>query len=126
MSTNPELASFINGTFRSVWALELLVFLKKHGDRAWPRSELVEALRASDAVISGSVDSLLAAGLIVLGEDGAARYGPANAALEGCAEATAALYAQRPDAVRRMIIQASSGGLAAFADAFRLRKDTDK
>jgi hypothetical protein len=33
------------------------------------------------------------------------------------------LYAARPDAVRRAIVSASTGGLTAFADAFRLRKD---
>jgi hypothetical protein len=36
---------------------------------------------------------------------------------------TEALYARSPDAVRRMIISASHGGLTAFADAFRIRKD---
>jgi hypothetical protein len=34
------------------------------------------------------------------------------------------LYARSPDAVRRLIVVGtSSGGIAAFADAFRLRKD---
>jgi hypothetical protein len=33
------------------------------------------------------------------------------------------LYAKRPDAVRRAIIAVSAGDAAAFAEAFRLRKD---
>jgi hypothetical protein len=34
-----------------------------------------------------------------------------------------ALYAKRPDAVRRAIVSAASGDATAFANAFRLRKD---
>jgi H+/Cl- antiporter ClcA len=35
----------------------------------------------------------------------------------------AELYARRPDEVRRIIVASAAGGLAAFADAFRFRKD---
>jgi hypothetical protein len=38
-------------------------------------------------------------------------------------EATRALYARSPDKVRRLIVAAGAGGLTAFADAFRIRKD---
>jgi hypothetical protein len=38
-------------------------------------------------------------------------------------EGAISLYAKSPDKVRRLIIAAASPGLAAFADAFRLRKD---
>jgi len=33
------------------------------------------------------------------------------------------LYVARPDAVRRAIVSSSLGGAAAFADAFKLRRD---
>ncbi|WBY09186.1 hypothetical protein PIB19_07545 [Sphingomonas sp. 7/4-4] len=66
MPAKQEVSSFIRSTFRSVWALELLCFLKKHRDRAWPQRELVVALRGSDLVVSQSIESLLAAGLVVI------------------------------------------------------------
>ena len=118
-----EVSSFIRDTFGSVWALELLLMLKHEADRSWPRAELVAALRASDLVVEGSVAGLVAAGLVVAEEDGSARYAPASPALAALADATASLYRQKPDGVRRLIILPRRDGLSAFSDAFRLRRD---
>jgi hypothetical protein len=124
MTNEKELASFIRSTFRSVWTLELLLYLKEHKERAWRRADLVQGLRASESIISNGTDSLLAAGLIIVEDDGAARYRPVSADLEALAEHTETLYGQRPDAVRRLIVDpAADGGVTAFADAFRLRRD---
>lgn len=108
-------------SFRSVWALELLLLLKRD-PRPWERSELVTTLRASELVVTKALDSLLAAGLASI-DGSAARYMPVNDQVAEDVERTERLYAARPDAVRRAIVSASSGGLTAFADAFRLRKD---
>jgi hypothetical protein len=121
--TDEEIAGFIRDTFRSIWALEVLLVLKSETDRTWPRAELVSALRASDAVIDGSIAGLLAAGLVVIEEGGLVRYAPAGAALAGLVEATEAVYRQKPDSVRRLIILPRHDGLSAFSDAFRLRRD---
>lgn len=123
MPSDQELAGFIRSSFRSVWTLELLLYLKQRQDRAVSRADLVTGLRASDAIVSNGMDSLLAAGLILVEEDGAARYRPAGADLEALADGAETLYAQRPDAVRRLIVGRADDGVAAFADAFRLRRD---
>lgn len=123
MAWKPELSSFIRATFRSVWALELLLYLRNNSGRSWSQAEMVAGLRSSDLVVIQSTDSLVAAGLILVEEDGAARYRPASSGLDQLVEDTQALYAKSPDAVRRMIIAAANGGLTAFADSFRLRKD---
>ena len=124
MKSEQELGGFIRSTFRSVWTLELLLYLKGHAERAWSRAELVRGLRASEAIVANGTDSLLAAGLIVVEEDGTARYRPVSADIEALAEDTETLYAQRPDAVRRLIVDpAADGGVTAFAEAFRLRRD---
>lgn len=122
MPAKQEVSSFIRSTFRSVWALELLCFLKKHRDRAWPQRELVIALRGSDLVVSQSVESLLAAGLVVVDPGQLVRYQPVSDAVEALASAAETLYAARPDAVRRMIV-APRSSLSSFADAFKLRGD---
>ena len=83
---------------------------------------LVGALRASDSIISSSLDSLIAAGLVAVDESGA-RYAPAAADLAEFTTAAESLYAKSPGAVRRMIVAGATGGLAAFSDAFRLRRD---
>jgi hypothetical protein len=123
MSSQEELTSFIRSTFRSIWSLELLLFLVGQRERCWSRSELVTALRASDLIVAQSLEALVAAGLLSIDEAGCARYSPAAADLERLTERTRELYGRSPDAVRRMIISSATGGLAAFADAFRLRKD---
>ena len=123
MPSKDEVASFIRTTFRSVWALELIGFLRQHRDRALSHADMVAELRGSDLVVSQSVAALAAAGLIAAEADGSARYAPASRHLDALVEQSASLYASSPDAVRRMIVAAANPGLAAFADAFRLRKD---
>ena len=123
MPVNQELAGFIKATFRSIWALELLLLLKGQPDRRWSRTEMVSGLRGSESVVSQGLTSLEAAGLVAVEADGGAGYLPVSEAIDRLAEGTRQLYAQRPDAVRRLIVMGSNEGLAAFADAFRLRKD---
>ena len=123
MPTRQDTASFIRATFRSVWALELLCFLRQNRDRSLSHSEMVAGLRGSDLVVTQSVDSLSAAGLVLAEEDGSARYGPASGELDKLVAQAEALYAKSPDAVRRMIVSAANPSITAFADAFRLRKD---
>ena len=117
-----EIANFIRGSFRSIWSLELLLYLKENSWQSFSHEQLVSHLRASDAIVSTSTASLLAAGLIVEDEAGTVRYSPASEELASLLDDTEALYRTRPDAVRRVII-VGAGNLAAFADAFKLRKD---
>ena len=123
MPSREEVANFIRTTFRSVWALELLCFVRQNRDRTLSHAEVVAELRGSDLVVTQSVAGLAAAGLIVTEADGSARYAPASADLDALVEQAEALYASSPDAVRRTIVAAATPGLTAFADAFRLRKD---
>lgn len=123
MPARQELSSFIRSTFRSVWALELLCFLKKNRDRSWAHPDLVMALRGSELVVSQSVESLLAAGLVVVEEEQLVRYQPTSETVDRLTGAAEALYASRPDAVRRIIVTPSSSGLSGFADAFKLWRE---
>jgi hypothetical protein len=120
-SPDEDLVTFITSSFRSVWALELLLVLKRE-PRVWTHRELVTTMRASDLVVSNALDSLVAAGLASLEGEGA-RYMPVSDQVADCVEQAEKLYASRPNAVRRAIVSASADGLTAFADAFRLRKD---
>ena len=123
MAASEELLAFIRDTFGSVWAIELLLLLKKDPKRSWSTAELVTELRASEHIVKTFGEQLMAAGLVVADGTGAYRYGPAARPLARLADETEALYARRPDAVRRMIVITAVGDLDAFADAFRLRKD---
>ena len=113
-----ELAEFVRSSFRSVWALELL-FLLKRETRSWTRPELIAILRASDHVVTKSLDELSAAGFVSSEDEERVIFMPASQAMRDMIEQTEMLYTKQPDAVRRLIIASSSGSLAAFADAFR-------
>ena len=123
MPPGQEVSSFISATFRSVWALELLCLLRQNRGRTLSHLDMVSGLRGSDLVVTQGVESLTAAGLVLLEENGAARYSPATEELDKLVERAEALYAKSPDAVRRMIVAAANPGITAFADSFRLRKD---
>jgi len=123
MPSKQEVSSFIRATFRSVWALELLCFLRHNRDRSLSHGEMVDGLRGSDLVVEQSVEALTAAGLVLAEANGSARYAPASPDLDKLVERTQTLYAKSPDAVRRTIVAAANPGITAFADAFRLRKD---
>ena len=120
-SSTDNLLRFIGSSFQSVWALELLLILKRDR-RIWPHDELVATMRASELVVSKAVDSLVAAGLASV-EGQEVIYMPINDDVATCVDELESLYAVRPDAVRRAIVSTGSSGASAFADAFKLRKD---
>ena len=118
---SPEIAAFLRDHFKSVWALELLLFLKAHAETAWSGDQLVAALRTSEIIVSASVDMLLAGGLVLVDGQGRVRYAPASHDLSRLVDVTQALYFKKPDRVRRVIVSSAATGIAAFADSFRLR-----
>jgi hypothetical protein len=122
MASNEEIADFVRTTFRSVWALELLILLRQNPERKLTTAEMVAALRGSELVVARSIETLAAAGLILVDPAGA-RFAPASDAVAELIADTERLYASSPNAVRRMIVAAANPGASAFADAFRLRKD---
>lgn len=114
---------FLRDNFKSVWSLELLLYLAREPDRSFLPGELVEVLRASHGIVEKSVAALIAAGLIVLEDASGVRYAPASPDLRDLVTQVRDEYGSRPDAVRRVIVSGAASGASAFADAFRLRKD---
>jgi hypothetical protein len=118
-----EVLRFIAASFPSVWALELLLTVRRDR-RPWTRDDLVASLRASELVVSKAVDALVAAGLASVDEDGI--VSPADSReIDNSMDRAEQLYRTRPNAVRRAIISASTSSATAFANAFRLRRDQD-
>ena len=122
-TSDEEVLRFIAASFPSVWALEVLLTLK--GDRRrWSRDDLISTLRASEVVVGKAIEALVVAGLASTGDEGVC-YLPVNGEVEECVERAEQLYRTKANVVRRAIIAANTGNLTAFADAFRLRKDSD-
>ena len=123
MTSEQEVENFIKATFLSTWSLETLLLLRRDAERWWTHGDIVAALRASDLVVSNSLERLCIAGLVMVEERGTARYQPVDPALDDLVEAAEQLYARSPDAVRRMIVATANPGITAFANSFRLKKD---
>lgn len=121
VNSNEDLSRFIASSFPSVWSLELLLLMKRER-RAWSQAELIEALRASELVVAGALASLVAGGLASISEQGA-EYMPVSRSVADLVDQAEKLYALKPDTVRRLIVTSTASGIAAFAEAFRLRKD---
>lgn len=121
MPASDELNDFIRDTFRSVWALELLLHLRATPDRTWSPADLVRELRSSEHIVTTAGTQLVAAGLLIIANDKAYAYAPASQDLVRLADAVEAAYAKSPGAVRRIIVSPAGDGLAAFSDAFRLK-----
>ena len=95
-SSTDEILRFIASSFRSVWALELLLVLKGT-PRPWSREELVTTMRASDLVVTKGLDALEVAGLVTNSEE-KAQYMPVSKDVAALVDEAEALYAKRPDA----------------------------
>jgi hypothetical protein len=122
--SNEDALLFIAASFPSVWALELMLTLKREG-RPRTRHDLNETLRASALVVSKAVDALVAAGIASI-EGEAVVLSPVNRDVEDWLEQVEHLYRTRPNMVRRVIVAASTtSGATAFADAFRVRSEKD-
>lgn len=119
MASSNELTTFIASSFRSVWALELLLILKSEAG-ARSTDELVAHMRASSSIVETAIRELVAAGLA--NTDGAtASFMPISATVAALVDETQQLYASHPSRVRRLIVAATNQGITAFSDAFRLK-----
>lgn len=117
-----ELLAFIHSSIRSVWTLELLLCLRRSGDKVWSRDELVRDMRASDLIVTEGLSTLTAAGLVRPASDGY-RYTPASPALAQLVEQLETLYRDRPVALTNAVLSAPNDRLRTFADAFRFKRD---
>jgi hypothetical protein len=115
-----DVRAFIRATVNSVWALELLLFLRSHDRRSWSIQELTRELRASPLIVERGLLTFGAAGLISE-EPGGVRYAPASDRLDALVREIATVYAKLPLAVSNEIYAADSK-IQDFADAFKFRK----
>lgn len=118
-AVDPELRSFIEDAFPSVWALETLLVLKRESNTAWTVDALVGELRANTGLVTDCLERLERVGLIVAA-DGGYRYQPASNTLAGLANALQAAYAERPFSIISVISARRPDPLKGFADSFRL------
>jgi hypothetical protein len=119
-----DVKGFLGFAIKSVWALELLLFLRTHADGPpFTVEALTRELRASELIVREALAGFRTAGLIAEDGNGAVKYAPASHYLDRLVGDLAAAYVTRPLAVSREIYAADAAKIKNFADAFRFRKD---
>jgi hypothetical protein len=130
MGAGPRLLSaslleFIHGAVRSVWAVELLLILRREPDRAWTADELVRELRGSAALVADNLAGFMVSGLVQETERGRFIYRPASPVLAELCDELEKEYRRRPVTVVQAIVARTTNHVQNLADAFRFR-DSDK
>lgn len=113
---------FAGAMFRSVWALEVLLALKRRSERSWPAADIVRELRGSRVVVEEALDNLIAAGLVIQEDTGGYCYRAGSAAIDELVVELEKLYAAKPTAVVRKIVTSPSTKLQILSDAFRIKE----
>lgn len=101
----------------SVWALELLLLMKRQRDRRWSPFELSSELRASPTLVEGCLSHFLRGGLVNLDAE-SYTFAPASELLVALVDLLEAEYRARPVALIN-IIAAPTDRIQQLADAFR-------
>ncbi|WP_395670893.1 hypothetical protein [Phenylobacterium sp.] len=122
MASDHELHGFVREHVRSVWALELLLLLKRDPERCWPPADLVRELRASQSLVSDNLDRFQRSGIVVHDDQDCFRYAPVSPVLDDLCGRLEQAYRQRPVAIINMIA-APPDPLQGLADAFKFRGD---
>jgi DNA-binding IclR family transcriptional regulator len=101
----------------SVWALELLLLMKRERTRGWSAAALSSELRASPYLVEGCLSHFLRGGLVAQDAD-TYEFAPASEYLMALAELLESEYRSRPVALIN-IIAAPTDRIQQLADAFR-------
>jgi len=122
LADSPELAGFVREHVRSVWALELLLLLKRDAERRWPAADLVRELRASTSLVGDNLARFERSGLVIRDDDHGWRYAPASPVLDALASRLEQAYRERPVAIVNLIARPVDP-ILGLADAFKFRGD---
>lgn len=119
-----DLFGFIREQLHSVWALELLLLMRRAPDRRWSEQELVTELRASPTLVTNNLAAFERGGLVSPDEEGRYQYCPASLLLRALCDQLDEAYRERPVKVINAIV-APADKLQTLADAFRIRGDRE-
>jgi len=118
-----ETLEFVRASFKSIWALELLLLMRGERSRAWRIDELIRELRANDLIVKRILPEFVEKGLIAETGRELFQYRPAEGRLEKMIDRVARAYAENRTKVIEEILSAPNDNLRTFADAFRIKKD---
>jgi len=121
MNSEDTILEFAGASFRSVWALELLLALRRTRERSWSAGGIIKELRSSQVVVVEALNNLMTAGLVVQEDNGDYRYGGIGQ-MEALVGELEALYSAKPTAVIQRIVNSPNTKLQILSDAFRIKE----
>ena len=113
---------FLRSSIKSVWALELLLVMRRAGSRIWTVDELTQELRSNRTLVADIAAAFVKNGLLDEPASGTFRYQSASDELDDLVQQLDRLYAERPPALVKEIVSAPNERIQSFADAFKLKK----
>jgi predicted transcriptional regulator len=116
-----DIIAFIRTHIGSLYALELLLLIKRDRGKSWQSGELVRELRSSRTAVAEALNRLLKAGLVLEGSGGYS-YAPASPERERLADEIEKAYVSRPMTLVKAIVAAPDEKLREFSDAFKLKE----
>jgi hypothetical protein len=122
MISDETVLDFVAAVFKSVWALELLLALKRDPTRAWRAADIIRELRSSQTVATEALHNLVAAGLVTADDNGNYRYRAGSPVIDEIVAALEKLYAVKPTAVIERIVSSPNTKLQILSDAFRIKE----
>ena len=118
-----DFPQLIRAHIASVWALEVILALRRDPDRWWSAEALSAELRATVAIVDTCVAQFQRIGLVASDLDGRHRYSAASRVMDEFCARLADEYRERPVAVITLIA-APEHRIQQLADAFRFRGDS--
>lgn len=123
-----EFLQFVRSSVPTTTAAELLLFLAAHPDRPWNAQELLAEMKTGAIDVQTVADHLSlfrVHGLVQEVEARGVRYQPASPDLAAFVIVLADAYKERPVTLIRAIYEEARLKIKSFADAFKLRKDSE-
>ena len=118
-----DVLRFVRDSIKSVWALELLLFMRRNSTQAWTIEQLAKELRSNQQLVTDILSSFTASGLVSTNPDGTFRYRPENAGSDALVTRLDRVYAETPLALIKQIVSAPNEKIQSFSDAFRIKRD---
>lgn len=122
MIPEEQVLEFAGASLQSVWALEILLTLKRDPAKEWTANDLIRELRSSQVGVAEALQNLRSAGLVVETNGQLYRYHPGSAAADAFVTELAKVYAAKPVAVVRSIVTSPNRKLQILSDAFRIKE----
>jgi hypothetical protein len=116
-------SEFVRATIKSVWALELLLHMRRKSGEASTVDQLTREMRGSRTMVTEVLSQLQTAGLTMDEGEGHFRYRPASQQIDALVVELEHVYSERPTALIKEIASSPSSKIQSFADAFKFRKE---